>query len=689
MLQFESNLLWIFLIIPISVGLVWVHYQWPHPWSKTANLVLRGVRFLGIFFIALILLSPFLKTDNLFTQKTSFILAVDDSESMISGLDPIDLESLENDFRNYSSKIEASNRIAATEYLSGFEENESLKNSFSYSQTDIDGFLHELEKAYDPNKISGVLLVSDGIFNSGLSPDFDQYPFPVHVLGTGDTTKPSDLKISFLDYNRIAYTGSKYPMKIEYSSKGFASEEFQLIVRDENSKLLHSQRLKIESENDYGETVFYLLADSAGRKKITVSLYSEKEEFNKQNNSRTIYVDVIDDKKKVLIAGLSPHPDMGAIRNALGEKEGIELSIWFKGSDLNLQEEWDLIIFHQIPNFQGVGKELYEKAIREKIPKFFIWGKAMDLRQLGIDFKQPVRGKYQPQVDDVMAFFDEDWSSFNIPDELKPRINQFPPQVVPFGDYYTSSNAQKVLNQKIGSVNTDRPLLFFHPDEDHRIGVFMGTSLWKWRLAENQLFGSSELSDLIINGTIQYLVLQEEKDRFKFYAPEKTVYEGQAVKFKSEYYNEIFERTFGNQISLRVKEKTGEEYNYQFTNSGADSKFQITGLDEGDYWFEAKTNYGGKEFIEHGNFSIIKSELEQLDLAANHKMLKSLASRNGGSFFNDPNDPKLDSLLSENTPEVITVRESKAPAIDLEWILFILSFWLIVEWFFRKRLGGY
>ena len=112
-------------------------------------------------------------------------------------------------------------------------------------------------------------------------------------------------------------------------------------------------------------------------------------------------------------------------------------------------------------------------------------------------------------------------------------------------------------------------------------------------------------------------------------------------------------------------------------------------MEAGEYNFVAKTKVGEEEFEAGGQFSVIRSELEQLSLTANHSLLRNLARKNGGIMTTDILNPELDSVLRAPTPQIITSRQALTPVIELEWILAVIAFWLSCEWFFRKRLGGY
>jgi hypothetical protein len=60
--------------------------------------------------------------------------------------------------------------------------------------------------------MGGVVLMSDGIYNAGISPLYSTFNFPVYTLGIGDTLQHVDVAIKNVSYNKIAYEGNKFPV---------------------------------------------------------------------------------------------------------------------------------------------------------------------------------------------------------------------------------------------------------------------------------------------------------------------------------------------------------------------------------------------------------------------------------------------------------------------------------------------
>ncbi len=689
-IQFESSPIWLLLAVPVILLLVWFHYNWKAPWSKTANILLVGLRALVLTLIVLILLNPLLKKNLDFTRIPVTVIAIDDSESMISSKNPIDEDGFNQWIESQLSTYNQEEKKIEIKLLSGREwplrENESL---FSAPLTNLDKFLHNIEGSHSPSELSDVILLSDGIFNSGLSPDFDQYPFPLHTVGTGDTSQLNDLAISFVDFNRISYSKSKFPINVEFRARGFAGKKAELRLLDENGEILERRELTFSKSNEYAEELFYLSEDSSGFKSYSVRLYSSSEELNKINNGQQIQIEIVDNKKKILLAGLSPHPDLAAIRSSLNKLDGIDIQIWLPEKEMDLNQEWDAVILHQIPNLRGKGNEVYKKLTEKKIPGFFIWGRQQGLNKIRNDFPGLISGRIENQYDEIEAYLADDFSAFSFDEELSQRIEKLPPQAALFGDYSTGPGSVPIILQRVGSTKTQRPLLLINKQKDQKIAFFTGNGLWSWKLIEYEQFRSSAFTEQMIQNTVQFLMRDEKEDRFSFDLAERDLIESNPVKFKTESYNEILEKTWGNEINLKVVQNGSLIQDLNFTNLRGKSKFSAPGLAQGVYSFTAETELGGTKFFDRGTFRVAGSQLEKSELTANHQVLKNLANRNSGMFFDNFQDKELDAIINKTYPKIKVKRSSTQPAIKIEWLFLILAVWLTLEWFFRKRLGAY
>ncbi|MEJ7666745.1 MAG: hypothetical protein WKG07_48170 [Hymenobacter sp.] len=78
--------------------------------------------------------------------------------------------------------------------------------------------------AYDGRNLAGVVLLSDGLVNQGQQPAaYSEFNFPDLQRGASATRSPrKDLRLTDLAYNRVAFSGNKFPLEAEIGYEGYA-----------------------------------------------------------------------------------------------------------------------------------------------------------------------------------------------------------------------------------------------------------------------------------------------------------------------------------------------------------------------------------------------------------------------------------------------------------------------------------
>src|SRR5205085_5268431 len=72
--------------------------------------------------------------------------------------------------------------------------------SFNQPGSDLHGALREITNDFEGRNLTGIVLVSDGIYNSGPSPLYTSQRVPVYTVGVGDTTERIDASIRNIAY---------------------------------------------------------------------------------------------------------------------------------------------------------------------------------------------------------------------------------------------------------------------------------------------------------------------------------------------------------------------------------------------------------------------------------------------------------------------------------------------------------
>ena len=664
--------------------------------SKRTVWFLMFLRFVFISFLAFLLLSPLIKSVTRIIDKPLILFVQDNSGSVILNKDSsyykneypkqvinfIDRVSGEYDVDNMSFGSDVSNQLV-------FEYNEK--------ETNFTNLFNVIEGNYANRNIGAVILATDGIFNRGISPLYasSDISFPVYSLALGDTTPQKDIILRDVKTNKIAFLGNKFPVQalVEVVDLKGASSELNIIHKNES---VFSKKIDIDN-SEYSQTVnVELTAEETGIQKYVVRLSGHPKEMNRDNNTKTIVIDVIDSKQKVLILSNSPHPDIGAIKSALAENKNLEVVSEFVNSFRGKVKEYNLVIFHQLPSAISPCTRILSDIMQNRVPSLFVLGSQSALNNLN-NLKA---GLYIQQKNDiyneVQPLYNESFSLFDIDRGLVELLQDAPPLIAPFGNYKIHTGSEVLFHQKIRNIETTHPLICFKPElppDEVKTGFIAGEGIWRWRLYDYKNNLSHQLFDRMINKIVQYMALKVRKDNFVLQT--QNVYkENERVYFDAEVYNQSFEFVDDAKVTINIYNEQDKKFTFDFSldKSGTKKYFLNAGVfPVGEYRFTAKASHSDNKYTKSGRFTILSINIESQNTIANHRLLNYVSVKNGGKLFY-PN--QMDSLyqhITENsTIAPVSYPEKKLmELINLKWLFFVLLLFITVEWGLRKYFGNY
>ena len=189
---------------------------------------------------------------------------------------------------------------------------------------------------------------------------------------------------------------------------------------------------------------------------------------------------------------------------------------------------------------------------------------------------------------------------------------------------------------------------------------------------------------------IQLLSKKEDKRKFRFNPTTEQIGEYEKIIFRPEAYNDIYEKVYGNEVTLSLKNDSGKEYKYTFINNEQNANFEISGLPQGIYKYVAQTTLNQKLEIIKGEFSVVPFDLENSETAADFNMLKQLSLANNGIFVKGSQLQQLKEKLKENkSKSIIYSSENLIEVINIKWIFVLILLLITFEWGTRKYLGSY
>ena len=691
---FETSPWLIILCLLLGAGYAYFLYQNKGPWSKRTNYVLALLRFCLASLIAILILGPLLEqVKNAYVPPT-YVIAVDNSLSIPASVDSMEALQLMEKVADLRNKLKDKDYEVFVRSFSGtIDELDLSEVDFSHPSSNLHQLLQSIRSDYEGKNLAGVVLLSDGIYNRGASPEYARYEYPIYTLGLGDTIPKKDINLNALYYNKVSYQGNKFPLVAEIDQNGFTGTSLEVTVQKDGQTL---QRKMITLEDNLQQVDFELEANDIGLQHYIVRVDTLGDEFTHVNNLGHAYIDIVEGKEKILLAAASPHPDIKALLSALEKNQNYEVTLYIPG----IQEipaatlaspDFNAIILHQIPSKAAVNLPTSINALIEKgISTWYILGDQSNLIAFNNENTTLSIQQMVDENDQVLPQLAPNFKLFKFNEAFYEALSWFPQVSVPYGEYSLKGSTETVLLQKVGNIATGKPLLVIGSSQNVKTAVLAGEGIWKWRLQEYAESGSGEGFDGFVSKIVQYLSSKEDRRRFKVYPLKNEFIDHEPVIFDSEIYNDIFDPVYNQTIELEITNEEGNSENYQFTTNPSNTRYHITGLDEGIYQYRAVAALDGKKYSTEGEFSIKKLQLENLNLTANHGLLKKVSGNSRGEFFHPSEFNSLEErLLQKEVKSIIYSDEQFLPVINLWWFFVLLILLISVEWFLRKYNGSY
>ncbi len=649
--------------------------------------VLAALRFLSLFFLAFLLLEPLLEYSKKKVEKPIIVLAHDNSESMVFANDSVVVKSqLEESYNSLKAKLSADYEVVS--YSVGDKVSENPTFDFKDKQTNLSEFFTEIQNRYYNRNLGGIVLASDGIYNSGGNPVFEAKKLknvPVFSIQVGDTTPQKDLLIEEISHNRLVYKGNKFPVVVTVKAEQLNGVKTNVVV-SKNGRVLGKKPISVNNDLYLTQSSFELESEGTGLQKYDVRVETVNGEFTTTNNYKSFYVDVLESKQKILILANSPHPDINALKLGFQSNENYEVTTNLAQDFKDKIEEFSLVVLYNLPS-QNEGLSLLKD---KEVPLLLVVGNQTNVNSFNA-LKKGVTINNSKGFTEAQAYVNTDFSQFTISPGLVSFVNSFPPVQVPFNQKYSVSNStETAIYQRIGPVKTKYPLLAFNKNGAYKTGMLLGEGIWRWRLQDYSNNGSSDLFNELIVQTAQYLVSKEDKSLFRVFR--KTAYsENEKVQFEAEVYNKSYELVTTSDANMKIFNEQKEEFSYTFSKVGDSYKLNSGSLKPGSYTYVATSTSKGGKLTRTGEFSVEELKVEQNNTVANHQLLFNLSDVTGGEVLSISGLSSLDEKLKkqENLVDVIYQEKDVDDLINMKVIFFFILLLLGIEWFVRKRNGGY
>ena len=632
--------------------------------NKLLIYLLFSFRFFSIFIISFFLLEPYINSLIVKKEKPIIILCLDQSESI---KEKNNINDINDKFFNLKNELNKKFDVKTISLGTNTQPFDSIH--FNYKSTNYEAFFKYIEDKYFNKNISSVILLSDGISNYGLEPLYCNYSFsaPLYCIALGDTNLYKDSRILNIYHNDIAFLGNYFPVEVSFLTDFCKGDELIFSVL-KNDKIIHKEDFKVIEDNSLFKTKLNIKSDSIGLNKYNLNLNVLPNEKNISNNSKDFFVEVLDNKKQILLLYDKVHPDIYAICQSLKLSNSYEItSKSLADFDGDFTKYSLLISFHL--------------NIDSPIPTWSIIGvDSKNINSSLINFEKSI------SFSEISAYY-EDFSYFKLDQKWDEWISNLPPLNVPNGSLDILSDHQILFYQLNKKNLNNKPIFLFSQSEKNRKGFLFGEGLWRWRMHEYFINESYELFDNLILNTIQFLSLNEDKRNFRIKIP-KVIYENQKFTLNAEFYNSNFQLVNDPDAEITLINQNKEIFKYIFSKNNNSYFLKINSLPKGVYTYSSEITYNDSVYFFNGIFEVLNLDVEQNNTKADHQLLFTLAKRNNGDlFYLNQIDLLLNKINNSENKIYSYSFNNITELLNKKWLFFLLLLFLSLEWFFRKRNG--
>lgn len=700
-LAFNAIFFIISLLLIIAYSFYVYRYTLP-PVSNTRRFFLAVLRALALILIAFIIFEPILVlTEKKILQPVNLFF-VDNSRSMTidDGTDRIRL------VNNFIDEISQSDLYGEKRFYSFGSKINSVKSDslkelkFSESSTNYANIIEAIKNSEE--NLSTITIISDGVITDGSAPIYNakRTGIPFYNFAVGDSSKKRDVELKSVTFNDYIYSETATTISATVLNNGFADKNLSVELY-EGSNLI-SQKSVLLDKSGVNSVSFEYKPIGRGEKKIQVKTSKLEGENSIHNNSKSFFVNILENKINILLIAGKPSADLTFIKTSLSSDLNFNVNtltqitsdIFLEPNQNRLLDSADIIYFIDFPN-QSTNNEflsrVYNKIKTKNVPLFLlISGDVVSQKFSAIEeiipfsFSQLENNYLQVQPNPETT------------ESSNPLINHsdfsewenLPPIPQPISNIRIKPESRVLLKIKVNGQPRNNPLLVTRNIGSKRSIALIGHDIWKWKLQTAKK--DIKIFDNFFSSSARWLNAPNEDKKVRIKSSKKFYSTGELIEFSAQVYDELFNPLSDAEIKLNI---SSSEYQEEISlNSIGNGLYEgtLSLPKNGDYRFNGTAFLNGKNLgSDNGSFNVGDVDLELVENRMNFELLNQLSiETNGKSYTNNDKDRLIREIIQANQ------NSSKEKTIVLEirlWsseiLLFLVIILFSIEWFLRKRSG--
>lgn len=669
--------------------------------KKTILIILRS---LALLFLLIILFEPLAKLTKSEILEPVNLVFIDNSSS-ITFQDGVDRERQVKDFLSGLVKSD----INGLEFFS-FGNNvkqvhpDSL-NKINFSETSTNFYSIFNQPDFKDKNIASITILSDGIITDGSNPSYmiEQNNYPVFTIGVGDSSKRKDVEIKSVLHNDFIYAETPTSIKTVITHNEYAGRSTSVSLYE--GELLIDQKNVILDESGTNSILFDYTPKESGEKRLRVVVSNFEDEFNKENNRKSFYVNVLSNKVNVLIVSSSPSADLTFVKNSLISDKNLSVKslteirtgIFIEKDYVKVIDSADIFFLIDYPVRESSSKvfeQIAKRIIEKNIPYFISFSASADKQKLSL-----LQNSLPISITQFENSYSQVQPNIAIAENSNPLLqnnssnmitawNSLPPVLQPKGIFVKKVESKLLSSIKIDNVPQSLPLIVTRSFGNSRSISLIAKDFWKWKL--QTATKQSDLFDRFIINSVRWLNISEEFKIIRIKTNKRFYSTGEDVIFNAQVFDESLNPVSNAAVSVKLNQ-SNEQSEVILTSIGSglyEGTFKPTS--GGDHSFIGDAKLNGKVLGEDkGSFNIGEVDVELINPVANYHFLNGLSEQTGGEFYTPDKIAQLidqlNKINSQSAKEKISTSEIKLWS--SEWFLILVILLFSIEWFLRKRFG--
>lgn len=670
--------------------------------NRRIKWLLISLRTLSLIIILFLFFEPILAINSKREVNPTTLVFIDNSGSMSAASNT---KILTEDFLKKWTNLRSTDDLSI--FLFGDSTREFTETSRINFSDKTSNFTKIIDKVRESEEnITSVLLVSDGIITDGVNPinGAEKLGIPFYTIGLGDTTKNKDLILRNIVYDKNILSNSSAPIIVSLEQRGFNGSKVTASLLEDN-RLIEQKDILLDDNNSQ-TFLFNYTAKIPGEKKLTLKLSTVENEKNPNNNSKTFFVTVLENRKNIVLISSSPSSDLTFIKNSLFLDSTLSVKTiteigagrFLEGTNIDKVLDSAGIIFLLGFPSRNTSNDIVNKVTslinKNKIPYFILFNNLTDLNKVKsienelpftivssnieavklVQPSVPVNQLRNPILQSNSINTEDGWNS--LPPIFRTNIEIRP-----------KPESEVVSNVSINNVPLNLPLILTRDVSSKKSIAVLGFDIWRWKLMKP----GTDIFDRFILNSQRWLSVKADNKQVKLETSKQVYSSGEEITLLGEVRDKSQNAVENANVKVDITSPTGLKLSINLVSLG-NGLYQSNFIsrESGDYSFTGEAHDDGLLLgKDGGRFTVSDQELELLNTAADIDFLRLLANRTNGEFFmNEDYDkalPLLEKLNSSASNEVSEIKEY-SPLSSLTIILLLIVIFAL-EWFIRKRYG--